>query len=96
VVGTRVNAKTLKDTHATEADALQAAQAEWQRIQRGLATLSLKLAMGRPELVPQTPVTVAGFKPAINSTRWRVVRVASQLDESGYTQAVELEIGSGT
>lgn len=96
VVGTRVNAKTLKDTHASEADALQAAQAEWQRIQRGLATLSLSLAMGRPELVPQTPVTVAGFKAPMNSTAWRVVRVASQLDDSGYTQAVELEIGSGT
>lgn len=93
VVGTRANAKTLKDTHATEADALQAAQAEWQRIQRGTATLSLSLAMARPELVPQSPVTVRGFKPAIDNTAWRVVRVSSSLGDGGYTQTVELELG---
>lgn len=93
VVGTKVNAKTLKDTHATEADALQAAQAEWQRIQRGTATLSLSLAMARPDLVPQSPVTVRGFKPAIDSAAWRVVRVSSSLGDGGYTQNVELELG---
>lgn len=96
VVGTKVNAKTLKDTYATEADAQAAAQAEWQRIQRGLATLSLTLAMGNPALVPQTPVSVAGFKEPINSTQWRVVRVTSVMDDGGgYTQSVELEIGEG-
>lgn len=93
VVGTRRNAKTLKDTHATQADALQAAQAEWQRLQRGAATLSLTLAMARPELGPQSPVTVSGFKPAMNSASWRVVRVSSRLDDGGYTQAVEMELG---
>lgn len=93
VVGTRANAKTLKDTHATEADALQAAQAEWQRLQRGKATLTLKLAMALPALVPQTPVNVSGFKPAIDSAQWRAVLVTSTLDDGGYTQAVELELG---
>ena len=95
VVGTRVNAKTLKDTHATEADALQAAQAEWQRLQRGAATLALSLALAQPELVPQTPVSVSGFKREIDATAWRVVRVSSRLDDSGYTQAVDLEMGGG-
>ena len=52
--------------------------------------------MGNPALVPQTPVSVSGFKEPINSTQWRVVRVTSVMDDGGgYTQSVELEIGEG-
>ncbi|MDO9571165.1 MAG: contractile injection system protein, VgrG/Pvc8 family [Hydrogenophaga sp.] len=92
-VGTRVNAKTLKDTYANAADAQQAAQAAWQRIQRGLATMTLMLAQANPALVPETPARVSGFKREIDGTDWCVVRVSSHLDESGYTQGVEMELG---
>lgn len=92
-VGTRVNAKTLKDTYANAADAQQAAQAEWQRIQRGKATLTLTLAQANPALVPETPARVSGFKREVDGTDWCVVRVSSQLDDSGYTQGVEMELG---
>jgi len=87
--------KNLKDTYASEADARAAAEAEWKRIQRGLATFSLSLAVGVPQLTPQSPVTVSGFKPQIDGTQWLAVRVSHQLDESGLTTEVECEKGMG-
>ena len=89
------NYKSLSETYATEADALAAAKAEWQRIQRGMATFSLKLAVGVPQLTPQSPVTVQGFKQQIDGTQWLAVRVSHQLDESGLTTEVECETGLG-
>lgn len=88
------NYKHLKETYATEADALAAATAEWQRIQRGLATLSLTLALGNPLLVPQSPVVVQGFKDQIDATGWLAVKVAHTLDDSGFVTRVEMETGS--
>lgn len=95
VVGTKVNPKTLKDTYATESDAMAAAKSEWQRIQRGLATLKLTLAIGAPSLVPQSPVSVQGFKGAIDGTQWLATRVTHKLDDSGLTTEVECETGIG-
>ena len=95
VVGTKVHPKTLKDTYATESDAMAAAKSEWQRIQRGLATLKLTLAIGVPSLVPQSPVSVQGFKGAIDGTQWLATRVTHKLDDSGLTTEVECETGLG-
>lgn len=96
VVGTKVHLKTLKETHATEADALAAAKAEWQRLKRGAATLSLTLAVGNPLLVPQTPVTVRGFKDQIDGTGWLVVRTTHSLEDGGLTAQVEMETSSNS
>lgn len=93
LVGTKVTPKTLKDTYSSEADAMAAAKAEWQRIQRGLATLKLTLAIGVPSLVPQSPVTVTGFKQQIDGTKWLASRVTHKLDDSGLTTEVECETG---
>lgn len=94
VVGTQVHLKTLKDTYASAADALAAAKAEWQRLQRGAASLSLTLAVGNPLLVPQTPVTVRGFKGQIDGTGWLVERATHSLEDGGFTTQVEMETGN--
>lgn len=91
VVGTQVRLKTMGETFGTEADALAAAKAEWQRLQRGAASLSLTLAVGNPLLVPQTPVTVRGFKAQIDGTGWLVERVTHSLEDGGFTAQVEME-----
>lgn len=96
LVGISGNAKRLRDTYASEADALAAAKAEWQRIQRGAATLELTLALGRPELIPQTPVRVAGFKPGINAIPWLIVKTSHALSDSGLTSRIELETGDSS
>ena len=89
------DAKTLKEIYATEADAQHAAQSEQQRIERGKATFSLQLARGRPELMPQSPVTVSGFKPEIDGTGWLVKTVTHTLDSSGLVTKADMERGAG-
>lgn len=96
VVGTQVHLKTLKETYSTAADALAAAKAEWQRLKRGAATLSLTLAVGNPLLVPQTPVTVRGFKDQIDGTGWLLVRATHSLEDGGLTTQVEMETGAAS
>ena len=92
LAGTDVDVKVLKDTYASEEDALTAARAEMQRVDRGAATLSLTLALGRPALMPQTPVSVQGFKPEIDGSDWLVKTVEHALGDSGFTASLELEL----
>jgi phage protein D len=91
LVGTEENEKRLKDTHGSEADALAAARAEQGRVERGKATMALTLALGRPDLMPQAPVTLAGFKREIDATPWLVVKLTHSLGDAGLTTQIELE-----
>ncbi|GKS83228.1 late control protein [Acidovorax sp. SUPP1855] len=91
IAGVKGNEKKLKETYSSEADAMAAARAERERIERGKATFELTLAMGRPELMPQTPVTVSGFKPQIDATDWQVVKLTHTLGDQGLTTRMELE-----
>lgn len=89
---TAPNTKELRHTYASRNSAQRAAKAELQRIKRGLATFSLTLAEGRPELFPEVPVAVQGFKEEIDVEEWVVVRVVHLVDGSGYTTGVDMEI----
>lgn len=91
------NTKTLKETYASEKDALDAARAERQRLERGIATLELTLAMGRPEITAQSPITVSGWKDEMDGQDWLVKEVCHTLnDGSGWTTKVDMEIGTQT
>lgn len=83
--------KALQHTYNSAADARTAAESELLRIQRGVASFNLALAVGNAELQAQTPVQVRGFKPEINDTDWLVERVTNTLDENGWTTQVEME-----
>lgn len=84
--------KTLRHTYASKLNAERAARAEWQRLQRGLATFSLTLARGRADLFPELPVTVEGFKDQIDAHTWLITRVTHSVTEAGFTTALELEL----
>ena len=86
------NIKTLRHTYATESTAARAARAEYRRLQRGLATFALTLAHGRPELYPETPCRVSGWKPSIDGTQWLIARVTHRLGDGGLTTGIELEV----
>lgn len=88
----RNSAKVLPEEYATEAEARAAADAEYARIQRSQATMSYTLALGRPELFPEMPVAVSGFKPEIDATPWLVKKATHTLGEGGFTTALELEV----
>lgn len=94
IAGVGDNAKELRETYASEADATAAARAELERLQRGVAEFSMTLARGREELIAETPIRLRGFKPEINVTEWVAVKVIHQLSDSGYTVAIECEIRS--
>jgi phage protein D len=86
------NTKTLRHTYASKDNALRAAHAEWARLQRGVATFSLTLAEGRPELMPEMPASVTGFKGQIDAIAWTLTKVMHSITDSGYTTQVELEV----
>lgn len=86
------NIKTLRHTYATRTNALRAVHAEMARLQRGLATFSLTLAEGRPELMPEMPANVKGFKGQIDAIEWTLTKVMHSITDSGYTTQVELEV----
>ncbi len=96
IAGTEDNLKTLRDSYATEADAMAAAQAELGRIDRGAATLQIKLAIGQPALMVQTPVNVRGWKPEIDGTDWLCKTLEHSLDDSGLTTQMEMERRAGS
>jgi phage protein D len=91
VAGQPGNSKRLRTTYANEADARAAAVAEWQRIQRGAATLELSLAIGDPALMPQSPVAVVGFKTEIDHQDWLIAKARHSISEAGFTSSIELE-----
>lgn len=91
LVGVIGNAKRLRTTFGSEADALENARAEWQRIQRGAATFQMDLAYGRPDLSPQMRVSVPSLKPPIGGYDWLLVRLKHKLDDGGLTTSIEAE-----
>lgn len=86
------NIKTLRHTYASKESASRAARAEWRRLQRGMATFSLDLALGMPELFPEIPATVAGFKHEIDNTDWIIIKAIHSLTDKGLTTKLEFEI----
>lgn len=84
--------KTLRHTYASKSNAERAAKAEWQRIQRGYAQFSLKLAHGRPDIFCELPVTVSGYKPEIDSESWIVTKATHTLNDAGLVSMLELEL----
>lgn len=87
------NVKTLRHVYANKTNALRAARAEWRRLLRGMATFNLTLAKGDPALFPETPATVSGWKPKIDSTDWLITKVTNNIGaDGGYTQRLDFEI----
>jgi len=92
LVGLSGNAKHLRETFANEADALQAAQAEWQRIERGVATFELTLARGNALAAAACPVALDGWRPEIVAIEWQANKVTHRIGGSGFTTSIECEV----
>ncbi|UUT14512.1 phage late control D family protein [Pseudomonas zeae] len=92
IAGGGVNLKDLRHTYSDRQSALRAARAEFNRLQRGSATLSYTLAIGRPDLIPELTYTLEGVKPEIDEIIWYGGNVQHSLSaDSGYTVSLELE-----
>ena len=67
LAGSEDNVFALTTVYATRAAAMRAAKAKWEKLQRGVAEFALKLAMGRADRFPETPVRMRGFKSVIDA-----------------------------
>lgn len=84
--------KDLRHTYSDRQSALRAARAEFNRLQRGSATLSYTLARGRPDLIPELTYTLQGVKPEIDAIVWYGGNVLHSLNaDNGYTVDLVLE-----
>ena len=92
MAGESDNVLELTTIYATKSQAIRAAQAKWDKIQRGVAEFSITLATGRADLFPETPVAVKGFKRVIDEQAWLISRVVHNLNGNGYTTGLELEV----
>jgi phage protein D len=92
IAGGGDNLKDLRHTYSDRQSALRAARAEFNRLQRGSATLSYTLALGRPDLIPELTYTLQGVKDEIAAIIWYGGNVQHSLSaDSGYTVSLELE-----
>lgn len=92
IAGGGDNLKDLRHTYSDQQSALRAARAEFRRLQRGSATLSYTLAMGRPDLIPELTYTLQGVKSEIDEIIWYGGNVQHSLTaDGGYTVSLELE-----
>ena len=92
IAGGGDNLKDLRHTYSDQQSALRAARAEFRRLQRGSATLSYTLAMGRPDLIPELTYTLQGVKAEIDEIIWYGGNVQHSLSaDGGYTVSLELQ-----
>ena len=92
IAGGGDNVKDLRHIYGDQLSALRAARAEWNRLQRGTATLTYQLALGRPELMPELTYTLQGVKADIDAIIWYGGNVQHSLTaDGGYTTRLELE-----
>jgi phage protein D len=70
IAGGGDNLKDLRHVYTDEQSAVTAARAEWNRLQRGAATLTYTLARGRPDLFPELTYTLIGVKEPIDAVVW--------------------------
>ncbi len=87
------NIKTIRHTYKTKGAAKNAVIREFKKLGRGTAIFSLSLAQGNPELMPELPVKVVGFKKEIDVNKWIIRQVTHNISaDSGYTTGIECEL----
>lgn len=93
-VGQADGAKKLRKVYPTEDAAKRAAVAERDRLKRAPASLDLRLTLGQPSAMPESKVTVNGFKPDIDGGAWIISEATHRLtggNGGGLTTDLKLE-----
>ncbi|PTW44673.1 hypothetical protein C8J25_109103 [Sphingomonas faeni] len=91
VAGQAEGAKILSRVYGNEIDAQAAANAASGRAGREPVSLSLTLALGRPDIHPETKAIVTGYKDTIDAVGWLVSEVAHSVSDRGYTTLLKLD-----
>ena len=91
VIGKAGYLKTLRQPYPTPEEAMDAANAEWERINRSGSSMRITLAYGRADIIPETPVRLLGWKAPIDEQAWHTGNVTHTLSDNGFTTSVDLE-----
>ena len=83
--------KTLRHTYQSPKTAATGARAAYKKLKRGAMEFDISLAVGRPDVAPESPVTLQGFKPEIDAEKWVGKETTHTLDSNGLTTAVKLQ-----
>ncbi|EPF77280.1 phage late control protein [Acinetobacter gyllenbergii] len=87
------NTREIRNIQRDKQTAEHVAKAEFNKIKSKSATFSFTLAYGRPELIPESPLSFIGFKALIDDIVWLGTRVIHEYNESGgYTTKCEAEV----
>ncbi|MCM7030560.1 phage late control D family protein [Enterobacter hormaechei] len=92
MAGEADNVFAITTIYASKAQAIRAAQAKWDKLQRGVAEFSISLATGREDYYPEMPVKVSGLKRVIDEQAWLISKVTHNLNNNGFTTGIELEV----
>ena len=83
--------KTLRHTYQSSKTAATGARAAYKKLKRGAMEFDISLAVGRPDIAPESPVTLQGFKTEIDAEKWVGKETVHTLDSNGLTTAVKLQ-----
>ena len=83
--------KVLRHVYANKTNAERGARSAYKKLKRGRAQFSIALAVGRPDLAPETPVQVQGFKDLIDSETWLIEKISHSVSSGGYISQIDLE-----
>ena len=83
--------KELRHVYANKTNAERGARTAYKKLKRGRAQFSIALAVGRPDLAPETPIQVQGFKDLIDSETWLIEKISHSVSSGGYISQVDLE-----
>lgn len=84
--------RRLRRVYHSEKRAKQAAEAEAKRAKRAEGTFAVSLPLGRPDLVPEQPMTAKGFKDKVDAKSWIIAELTHTLDEKGLGSKVSFEV----
>lgn len=85
--------RRVRRVHHSEASARTAARTAARRDARAAAEFTYTLALGRPDLYPERPIAVSGFKPEIDAKRWVIAEATHTLEgQSGLKTSLKLEV----